>query len=164
MRIVIEGCDGTGKTSVAKILADHYGCDVVHMTGDDPKDFDFYWQSLRKNNVVYDRNVLGELVYPYVFDRKKHLKDEQSDGVISFYKHKGVHFFVLTANEGICKARLMMRGNEDQRILSNIPYILAKFKALAFEYNIPEIDTSQRSADRVAKEIIKVIEEKENKK
>lgn len=164
MRIVIEGCDGTGKTSVAKILAKQYGCDVVHMTGDDPKDHEFYWQSLRKQNVIYDRNVLGELVYPYVFDRGKCLTNAEADNAISFYKQRGVYFFVLTANEGICKARLMMRGNEDQRILSNIPYILAKFKALAFEYNIPEIDTSQRSTSSVAKEIIKIIEESENKK
>lgn len=163
MTIVIEGCDGTGKTSVAKVLAEKYGCDVVHMTGKDPADFEFYSQSLRKKNVIYDRNVLGELVYPYVFRRSKQLQQEEADRLVRFYKDHGVYFFVLTADAVTCAMRLTARGNEDQKILDNISYILAKFKAVAFEYGIPEIDTSHRSVSEVAKQIMTIIEEKEKK-
>ena len=32
MNIIIEGCDGVGKTTLAKKLADKYCCDILHMT------------------------------------------------------------------------------------------------------------------------------------
>lgn len=159
MKIVIEGCDGTGKTSVAKILAEKYGCDIVHMTGNDPKDYEFYNQSLRKEQVVYDRNVLGEFVYPYVFGRQKEVQYSELNTLMHFRRSIGVHFFVLTANRETCKRRLIEK-DEDIKIIQNIDYILAKFKTLAFEFNIPEIDTTLLTAEETAKEIMNIIERK----
>ena len=159
MKIVIEGCDGTGKTSVAKILAEKYGCDIVHMTGNDPRDYQFYYQSLRKEQVVYDRNVLGEFVYPYVFGRQKEVRYGKLNRLMYFCRNNGVYFFVLTANRETCKLRLIEK-DEDIRIIRNIDYILAKFRALAFEYDIPEIDTTLSTAEETAKEIMNIIERK----
>lgn len=48
MKIILEGADGTGKTTLAKILAERYGLDICHCTQDDPNDFIFYQQSIRK--------------------------------------------------------------------------------------------------------------------
>ena len=39
MKIILEGCDGTGKTTLAKLLAEKYGLDICHCTAEDPKDF-----------------------------------------------------------------------------------------------------------------------------
>ena len=44
MRIILEGCDGTGKTTLANILAFKYGLDICHCTASDPSDFQFYKQ------------------------------------------------------------------------------------------------------------------------
>ena len=162
MKIVIEGCDGVGKTSVVNMLAKKYGCDVVHMTGDDPKDCEFYHQSLRKNNVIYDRNVIGEMVYPRIFGRQRELSHEQLADIINM--HKDVHFFVLTANPVTIQMRLSTRGTECPEILNSLDYINAKFKVLAYEYGITEIDTTQMTQNQVVEEIEKIINEKENHK
>ena len=156
MKIVLEGCDGVGKTSVAKILAMKYGCDIVHMTGDDPKDYNFYNQSLRKENVIYDRNVIGERVYPLVFNREPELKRYELDLILE--SHTDVHFFVLTANADEIERRLKNRGNENENILKSLGYINAKFKTLAYEYGIHEIDTTHARIEDVALRIINIIE------
>lgn len=161
MRIVIEGCDGVGKTSICKILAEKYGCDIVHMTSQDPGDYEFYKQSLRKENVIYDRNVLGEMVYPHVFDRNGKLAEvELSDILYKF--EKDVHFFVLTADPETIRLRLSRRGNEVGEVLDSIDYINAKFKTLVYEHKLTEIDTTQMKIEDVANKIIEIIESKEN--
>lgn len=158
MTIVIEGCDGTGKTTIANILAKRYGCDVVHMTGDDPKDYEFYYHSLRKTKVIYDRNAIGELVYPYVFGRRAALLCEDAESLVRKAKINDVKFFVLTANEEIIKNRIVARGEEDTRILASLSYIDAKFRSFAHENGIPIIDTTNKMPEVVAKEIINIIE------
>ena len=40
MNIIIEGCDGVGKTTLAKKLADKYCCDILHMTKNSDKTLD----------------------------------------------------------------------------------------------------------------------------
>lgn len=158
MTIVIEGCDGTGKTTIANILAKRYGCDVVHMTGDDPKDYEFYYHSLRKTNVIYDRNVIGELVYPYVFGRNAALSYENAESLVKKAKIMSVKFFVLTADEDIIKNRIAARGEEDTRILASLSYIDAKFRSFAYENDIPIIDTTRQCPVDAANKIIKIIE------
>lgn len=162
MKIVIEGCDGVGKTSIAKILAEKYGCDIVHMTSQDPGDYEFYKQSLRKENVIYDRNVLGEMVYPHVFNRQKKLAGVELREILHHFK-KDVYFFVLTADPETIRLRLSRRGNEASEILESIDYINAKFKTLVYEYKLSEIDTTQMKIEDVANKIIEIIESKENK-
>ena len=75
MKIIIEGADGTGKTTLAKILADKYGLEICHCTQHDPADFYFYRETLRKENVIWDRHTIGELIYPLIFDRKAKITD-----------------------------------------------------------------------------------------
>lgn len=162
MKIVLEGCDGAGKTSIANILAKKYGCDVVHMTGEDPKDFIFYDQSLRKENVIYDRNVLGERVYPQVFKRPYELSEKQLVNILD--RHEDVHFFVITAGHRTMLNRIKDRGNEDQRIIEGIPFIDAMFITLAKQYNIPIIDTTTITVEDAAQQIINIIDEKEKDK
>lgn len=156
MKIVLEGCDGVGKTSIANILAKGYGCDVVHMTGEDPKDFMFYDQSLRKENVIYDRNVIGERVYPHVFSRPCELSEKQLRQVLS--NHPDVHFFVITANHDTILKRIKSRGCEDQRIINGVPFIDAAFLTLAKQHDIPIVDTTKLTAEQAAQQIIDIIE------
>lgn len=51
MRIVLEGVDGAGKTTLAKILAQKYGLDICHCTQYDAADYAFYRQTLRKRRL-----------------------------------------------------------------------------------------------------------------
>lgn len=157
MKIILEGVDGAGKTTLAKILAEKYGLDVCHCTQHDAVDYDFYRQTLRKENVIWDRHTIGELIYPKIFEREMQISPEDARLVIHHAKEEGVKIFVLTADVSVIYQRLNERGNEDPRIYENIEWIDSQFKFYAKQYHVPIIDTSKMTLQ----EIFNLVEEKE---
>ena len=149
MRIVLEGVDGAGRTTLAKILADKYGLDICHCTQHDAADFGFYSQTLRKENVVWDRHTVGELIYPKIFDRKMQMSPEDARLVTWYGREVDVRFFVLTADMDVIYSRLNERGNEDTRIYENISYIDHMFKFYAKNFYIPIIDTTKMTLQEI---------------
>lgn len=155
MRIIIEGADGTGKTTLAKILAYKYGLDVCHCTQYDPADYDFYRQSIRKNNVIWDRHTIGELIYPYIFNREPKIGTEDARLVIHYAKKEGSKIFILTEDLELIQKRLIERGTEDERILKNIKWINDQFLFYSDQFHVPVISTSKMTLN----EIFKLVEE-----
>lgn len=155
MRIILEGADGTGKTTLAKILADKYGLDVCHCTQYDPADYDFYRQSVRKNNVVWDRHTIGELIYPKVFSRYAKIGTEDARLVIHYAKEEGTKIFVLTEDLELIQKRLDERGTENKKIIENIKWINDQFVFYANQFHVPVISTSKMTLD----EMYKLVEE-----
>ena len=149
MKIVLEGCDGTGKTTLAKILAEKYKLDICHCTQRDAADYNFYRQTLRKEDVIWDRHTIGELIYPKVFNRVPQIGTEDARLIIHHGKEEGVKFFVLTCDMRMIKNRLLERGTEDNRILDMCEEIDARFRFYAEQYNIPIIDTSKMTLEEI---------------
>lgn len=140
-RIILEGPDGAGKTTLAHILAFKYGLDICHCTASDPNDFDFYKQSVRKDNIVWDRHTIGELIYPKIFSREQNISVEDARIVLWDARALGAKVFVLTGNPDILQKRLLARGGEDPRILNNIANIKNEFEFYAEQFCVPVIDT-----------------------
>ena len=63
MRIIIEGCDGVGKSTLALSLAKKYKCDIIHMTAWSPKVLSSYINRLKNKNIILDRSFISEVVY-----------------------------------------------------------------------------------------------------
>lgn len=73
MKIILEGCDCTGKTTLAKQLCEKYNLYYSHVTSKDPNDFEFYFNTMKTDNIIWDRHLLGEMIYPTVYNRKGNL-------------------------------------------------------------------------------------------
>lgn len=142
MRIILEGCDGTGKTTLTKLYADKYNLDICHCTQHDPSDYDFYKQTIRKNNVIWDRHTIGELIYPRVFNRTAQISPEDARIILSHGKELGAKIFVLTSPIDVIRLRLQERGGECKEVLDKLAWIDNQFKFFADQFNIPVIDTS----------------------
>lgn len=149
MKIILEGCDGTGKTTLAKILADKYGLDICHCTQYDAADYDFYRQTARKENVIWDRHTIGELIYPNIFGRKQQIGTEDARLVLHYAKQAGAKIFVLTCDEKTIKSRLSARGDEHPLIMNNVEYINNMFLFFADEFHVPVIDTSKMTLNEI---------------
>jgi thymidylate kinase len=68
MNIIIEGCDGTGKSSIAFHLCQMLGMYYWHES--QPKTFEEYVQMLESGGVVFDRFCFGQFVYNTPEQRK----------------------------------------------------------------------------------------------
>ena len=141
--IIIEGCDGTGKTTLAKKLSNKYNLDICHCTSEDPADYEFYKNTLRKRNVVWDRHFLGELIYPEVFNRRAQIGIEDARLLVAYARESGVQLLVLTESINELQRRLNYRGNECDEVLKQLEYINNKFKEYAESFDIPIICSSQ---------------------
>ena len=151
MRIILEGIDGSGKTTLAKILADKYNLDICHCTQYDPTDYDFYRHSVRKNNIVWDRHTVGELIYSKVFDRPSTIGTEDVRLVLHYAKECGTKIYILTEDIKLIEDRLQKRGGEDHRILNNLNWIHDEFLFYADCFHIPIISTSTMTLDDIYK-------------
>ncbi len=86
--IILEGLDRTGKTSVAELYK-RQGYEIVHMSAPNKKYaqagytgpsyldelLDVYMRYAGKD-VIFDRSGYGEFIWPFVYNRKAQLSDE----------------------------------------------------------------------------------------
>lgn len=78
MRIIVDGNDGVGKTTLAKKLQEHFNIkSYVHLSYKDPTNYKFYSQILKKQNIIFDRSFLDELVYSKILRRKSNLNKRE---------------------------------------------------------------------------------------
>lgn len=79
--VILEGADGTGKTSHANYLAQQTNALLWHASA--PKSGDWFTeyvkplQEKRDYNIVCDRWHLGEMIWPVLFGRKSLFEDEK---------------------------------------------------------------------------------------
>ena len=158
MRIIIEGADGVGKTTLVNKLAERYNLGVIHCHSKDPNDLDFYYQLLRKNEVIYDRHLIGEMVYPKIFGRPQKLKEYELEYLLAKSDDLGVSIIILTAGINDIEKRLFEK-DEFECVLNNIEDINNNFLKLAGKYNIPVINTSNYSIEEVFEKARSIIDE-----
>ena len=141
MEIIIEGCDGVGKTTLVNKLKKHYNIDSMHITSKDPNNYKFYKQLLKKKDIIYDRHFIGEMIYPSIFNRKQKLSNHKFKKLLKYCRKHNIKIIILTTSDSIISQRLYERGNEHIKILQNIHDINLQFKNIAKKYNIEIIDT-----------------------
>ena len=85
MLIVLEGCDGSGKSTLSDLLAQLYNAEVIHATRETPNDMEWFssiMDEAQNHNIIMDRAFWGQFVYQKPFER--HLRVENS----SMYTHR----------------------------------------------------------------------------
>lgn len=157
MRIIIEGADGTGKSTLVNKLKERYKTDTLHITNLDPNDFEFYKQSLRKSNIIYDRNLLGEMVYPSIFGRSGNLEWYELSYLLSLALENNFKIIVLTASNETLNDRLS-RKFEYETVINNINKINGAFIDIAERFEIKILNTDDLNEDELEQAAIAYIE------
>lgn len=82
MLIVLEGCDGSGKSSLADLLAslcyDHGIVEVIHATRETPNDMEWFTSIMdraKDRTIIMDRAFWGQFVYQKPNERKLSFND-----------------------------------------------------------------------------------------
>ena len=131
MLIVLEGCDGAGKSTLAKKLAAMIDATVIHCTASTPNNKEFFEKIVRvskKKNIIADRFCYGQFVYQEPKDRPLGSLEDLHNLEIKMIK-AGAKVIFVTAPNGILERRLASRGETPINNLSTAE-IEIKFREL----------------------------------
>jgi thymidylate synthase len=105
---IIDGCDGSGKSTIVKQFSQSSPYDVIHF--DKPsKDFNklIYFQiALSTGNIVLDRFYYSEWIYASVFKRDKILDWPDVDAIEKFINFRNASYLFVNTPAKICYERL----------------------------------------------------------
>lgn len=113
MLVVLEGCDGVGKTTLAKALAAILSADIIHCNRYTPNDFPFFKsiiQSSRTKNIIADRFCYGQFVYQKPIERE--LTDYQLYELETNMLEAGAKIVFVTAPISEIEERLVARSEK----------------------------------------------------
>lgn len=137
MKIIIDGNDGVGKSTLAKQLQEDLGIkSYIHLSGKDPRNFSFYAAMLQKEDVIFDRSFMDEPIYAEVLNRKPELTPLEVELLHSYLYKKGFIVIIVVSNNK------KYDKNEDVRIIEAEHKIDAYFKRTAAEHGYIIYDTS----------------------
>ena len=114
MLFVLEGCDGSGKTTVANHLKSILpNAEIVHCTTDTPNDYEFFSylvDASRDRHIIADRFCYGQFVYQT--PQERHLTDEQLTHLETYMLANRVKVIHVTASVEEIENRLVFRGEK----------------------------------------------------
>ena len=160
MQIIIEGCDGVGKSTLVESLAEKYGCDILHMTSWGPKTYTSYLHRYDQDGIISDRSFISEKVYSKVFNRPSEISDGHFESLLSYVRLQGYKIVILTCDSFELMRRLMERDDEDLYD-ADLRYKLEKLQEeyvrIGEKYDIPIIDTTDMYDSEVLKNVLEVL-------
>lgn len=114
MLIVLEGCDGTGKTTIANNLKSVLNnVEIIHCTRETPNDYEFFKgliEASKSRDIIADRFCYGQFVYQHPKDRK--LTREQLTDLEILMLGANARVIHVAAPVATIKTRLSWRAEE----------------------------------------------------
>ena len=153
MRVIIDGVDGVGKTSVCEKLANKLGCNIVRLTHDGDRSLNTYLDLMTCNNVVHDRSFISEIIYSRHFERESRIKKEDINTLYRILHFHDLKMFILTASPETILNRVSKRGDEYITDLSKLEAINVDYLRVAKRHGFTVIDTTNKSIDEIVEEI-----------
>lgn len=164
MHIIVDGCDGCGKTTLTDRLAKEYNLDKVIMTRYGWKEFQSYYQKASLENVVSDRSFISERVYSKLYNRKSSITQDLFDALVSLYYNISPEpwlFVILTANVDTVMNRIAQRGIDTEtkeEVIRKIELYLSVYEDFKTD-NILYLDTTNLTEDDVFNKVKEFINE-----
>lgn len=119
MLIVLEGCDGTGKTTLATLLSKLMNAEIIHCSTHTPNTYKFFHNLIefsKEKNIIADRWCYGQFVYQA--EEERPLRD-YSQKAASEYNLRileeemleaGAKVILVKATPEVIRKRLEARG------------------------------------------------------
>lgn len=165
MILILEGVDCSGKSTLAQILSEKTGYEIVKGSnfkiselGADGM-FNHMMKLLDKDNIIIDRFLYSNLVYGKLFDYPMMLP-HQYDELVDKLDKKALLLY-LYAPQGTIEHRMSKRG-DDMIKLENISEIIEGYKNVIFDDFRPKlnlsVDTSTTDMNIFAQTIKEIID------
>lgn len=149
----MEGCDGTGKSTIAEKLANKFGCNIVRLTNGGDRSLGAYHSLMTCDNVVHDRTFISEIIYPKYFGRESRLNAEIVPQLFQMIESYDIKLFILTASNKTILERVGKRGDEFISDMSKFKEINQDYVKLAATRGFTVINTTNKTIDEIVEEI-----------
>lgn len=165
MNIIIEGTDGTGKSTLAKHLQENFNLKYQHSSSETDNNFEYHFELLDSNeDVVLDRFQLGEIIYP-MFTPDRESKITLSQAVMLSRMEDTLTIILYASDTSILKDRLHERGELYSPLYDTVN---AMFKLLGEVFELLEvpvlmIDICEFKDEELFEEVNKYVHFKFNK-
>lgn len=146
MLIILEGCDCSGKTTLAENLAKVFDAEIIHCSQNTQNDFFYFYDIFEKSkkcNIIADRFCYGQFVYQQEKDRPLR-SDEKSAAYnllqleYDMLRSGSVKVVYVTARISTIKNRLEHRSEELINGLS-VEEVLCRYKQVFQDSLMPVI-------------------------
>lgn len=160
MNIILEGCDGVGKSTLAEAIAHRIGADVVHLTRYSPCDVKSCMSRIVSSvPYVMDRSYISELVYSKVFNRTCALSEADVTELRYNISLHNVLEIILVCDKTELTRRLVARNNEGPEIMDNVLHIQDAYVRYAADNGVLIIAVENSTVDELADKIINIYKE-----
>ena len=137
MLIILEGCDGAGKSTIARSLSQILDAEIIHCSSKTKNDFKFFFnliEASKTRNIIADRFCYGQFVYQKPNERP--LIDYHNLNTLEaeLLRHGAKVIYVYAPTQEIEK-RLNLRGEKLINGLT-VEEICERFENLFREYSI----------------------------
>lgn len=118
MKVVLEGTDATGKSTLASSLEHESGYGIYHSTSNTKNDHAYHRYLTEKDGpIVYDRFHLGEIVWPIIFDREPKMTYEE---IIDISKRVDVIIIFYASDDNVLVGRMCARNETIEDIENSL--------------------------------------------
>ena len=111
MLIVVEGCDGVGKTTLVNLLSTALDATVIHCSTETPNNWKYFRQWIEESwyeNIIADRFFWGQFVYQN--PEGEHINKDQLHQLEGQLTDNGGKIIWVTAPNEVIQKRLENRG------------------------------------------------------
>ena len=112
MRLILEGPDCAGKSTMAKELAERLGLDIIKSTYHGPKYKSAYVKHLECHDVVIDRCWISEVIYSKYFVRRSEVDDFTDRMLCDICVKRNIPIVVMLPPIDVIIQRMMYRGDD----------------------------------------------------
>lgn len=139
MLIILEGCDGSGKSTLVELLSklSYDGVEIIHATQETPNTVEWFNNILdaaKTRNIIMDRSFWGQFVYQK--PQERHLTFEDLKELEQRLFNEGGKLIYVYAPERVINRRLKKR---DENTALPVRTILRKYKSMCKHANCPVI-------------------------
>lgn len=135
--VVLEGCDGVGKSTLAEQLASGHGFTIVH-SGRTPDGVNLtqrYRRILaRPGRLALDRSFVSELVYGPLRHGGSRLTDSEAFELADLVARRDGVLVHLTAPALTIRARLLVREGPAAASLADIESLISTYERVVAEF------------------------------